>query len=278
MNKFVDDKGLKRYTDNMKLLLKKKVSKKRPYGQIVIGKSINPKSYDWGTIYAFRGKPTITIWSNNKEEAFTIYIRRNGVMDKGTQYHSIGLDGVGKGSDKYSHFIHITGYQKTVCGFRIDNSYPYTDGDTNIYLEKVDIPSSNLTGTSTKYSWNNGKRVTSRKGTFEMACEILRYKFINDIAMEANVSIIKAYRLNKGGFGVPYWMHSVFRGKPYRDKNPNKKKKYTRFTRKSPRRTSLLGGGLWLVRFYDRRCKTYMNDVKVYVRKTKEGKLIFKRT
>ena len=28
MNKFVDDKGLKRYTDNMRLLLKKKVSKK----------------------------------------------------------------------------------------------------------------------------------------------------------------------------------------------------------------------------------------------------------
>ena len=43
MNKFIDDKGLKRYTNNMKLLLKKKVSKKRPYGQIVIGKSINPK-------------------------------------------------------------------------------------------------------------------------------------------------------------------------------------------------------------------------------------------
>lgn len=42
MNKFIDDKGLKRYTDNMKLLLKKKVSKKRPYGQIVIGKSITP--------------------------------------------------------------------------------------------------------------------------------------------------------------------------------------------------------------------------------------------
>lgn len=269
MNKFVDDKGLKRYTDNMKLLLKKKVSKKRPYGQIVIGKSINPKSYDWGTIYAFRGNPCITIWSDNKVETFNIIIRDTTGKDVSDTYLVSGIP-LNSKKNKYSHLITL--YQSEIpCGFRMFN--PYTIGDTTIHLQEVNIPMNNLTGTSKKYSWNNGKRVTSKKGTFEQACEILRYRFDN-ITPDAS-TIVEGYKSISGNvLGVPYWKHSVFRGKPYRDKFPNKKKKYTRFTRKA----SGLGGGLWLVRFYDRRSKTYMNDVKVYVRKTKEGKLIFKRT
>lgn len=268
MNKFVDDKGLKRYTDNMKLLLKKKVPKKRPYGQIVIGKSINPKSYDWGTIYAFRGHPCITIWSNNEVETFNIIIRDTTNKDVSNEYQSTGTSLTNKKA-KYSHLIHLIGYPKIPCGFSMFD--PYTNGDTTIHLQEEKIPHDNLTGTSKKYSWNNGKRVTSKKGTFEQACEILGYSFNYDFITDV---IANSYNLRGGVLGVPYWKHSVLRGKPYRDKFPNKKKKYTRFTRK----TSGLGGGLWLVRFYDRRSKTYMNDVKVYVRKTKEGKLIFKRT
>ena len=270
MNKFVDDKGLKRYTDNMKLLFKKKVSKKRPYGQIVIGKSINPKSYDWGTIYAFRGHPCITVWSNNKVETFNIIIRDTTNKDVSNEYQSSGTAFLNTKA-KYSHLIHLIGYPNIPCGFRMFNQY--TNGDTTIHLQEVKIPQDNLTGTSKTYSWNNGKRVTSKKGTFEMACETLKYRF-DPNQTYTEIGIVKSYQLNNGVVGAPHWKHSVFRGKPYRDKFPNKKKKYTRFTRK----TSGLGGGLWLVRFYDRRSKTYMNDVKVYVRKTKEGKLIFKRT
>lgn len=270
MNKFVDDKGLKRYTDNMKLLFKKKVSKKRPYGQIVIGKSINPKSYDWGTIYAFRGHPCITVWSDNKVETFNIIIRDTTDKDVSNTYQSSGTV-LTNTKTKYIHFIHLIGYPNISCGFKMFT--PYTKGDTTIHLQEVSIPHANLTGTSKKYSWNNGKRVISKKGTFEQACEILRYRFDN-ITPDAS-TIVQGYKSISGNvLGVPYWKHSVFRGKPYRDKFPNKKKKYTRFTRKA----SGLGGGLWLVRFYDRRSKTYMNNVKVYVRKTKEGKLIFKRT
>lgn len=272
MNKFVDDKGLKRYTDNMKLLLKKKVSKKRPYGQIVIGKSINPKSYDWGTIYAFRGHPCITIWSNNEVETFNIIIRDDTGKDVSNTYQSSGTV-LANTKAEYVHFIHLIGYPNISCGFKMFT--PYTKGDTTIHLLEIQIPTINLTGTSKKYSWVNGKRVTSKKGTFEMACEILEYRFDKTGTITTKDTIVKAYQSNTGRvFGVPYWKHGVSRGKPYRDKFPNKKKKYTRFTRK----TSGLGGGLWLVRFYDRKSKTYMNDVKVYVRKTKEGKLIFKRT
>lgn len=270
MNKFVDDKGLKRYTDNMKLLLKKKVSKKRPYGQIVIGKSINPTSYNWGTIYAFRGRPCITVWSNNEVETFNIIIRDTTGKDISNEYQSSGTV-FGSPGVKYAHLINLIGYPNIPCGFRMFN--PYTNGDTTIHLQEVSIPHANLTGTSKKYSWNNGKRVTSKKGTFEMACKTLKYRF-DPNHLYTGVGIVKSYQLNNGVVGVPYWKHSVFRGKPYRDKFPNKKKKYTRFTRKA----SGLGGGLWLVRFYNKRSKTYMNDVKVYVRKTKEGKLIFKRT
>lgn len=270
MNKFVDDKGLKRYTDNMKHLLKKKVSKKRPYGQIVIGKSINPKSYDWGTIYAFRGHPCITIWSDNKVETFNIIIRDTTGKDVSDTYLVSGIPLESK-KNKYSHFITLN-QSEFPCGFRMFT--PYIDGDTTIHLEEINMPYYNLTGTSKKYSWNNGKRVISKKGTFEMACKTLKYRFDPNQTYNTEGGIIKAYRLNNGDFGVPYWKHSVFRGKPYRDKFPNEKKKYTRFTRKA----SGLGGGLWLVRFYDRKSKTYMNDVKVYVRKTKEGKLIFRRT
>lgn len=271
MNKFVDDKGLKRYTDNMKSLLKKKVSKKRPYGQIVIGKSINPKSYDWGTIYAFRGHPCITIWSNNEVETFNIIIRDTTGKEVSNEYQSSGTPLINKKA-KYSHTIHFGG-SNILLGFEM--FFPYTNGDTTIHLREIYIPTYNLTGTSKKYSWVNGKRVTSKKGTFEQACEILKYRFDKTGTITTKDTIIKAYQSNTDRvFGVPYWKHSVLRGKPYRDKFPNKKKKYTRFTRK----TSGLGGGLWLVRFYDSRSKTYMNDVKVYVRKTKEGKLIFKRT
>lgn len=270
MNKFVDDKGLKRYTDNMKLLLKKKVSKKKPYGQIVIGKSINPKSYDWGTIYAFRGHPCITVWSDNEVETFNIIIRDNTGTDVSNTYQSSGIPLTSK-KDKYSHLIHLIGCPKIPCGFSMFD--PYTNGDTTIHLQEVSIPHANLTGTSKTYSWSNGKRVISKKGTFEMACKTLKYRFDHNQTYTM-FGIVKSYQLNNGVVGVPYWKHSVFRGKPYRYNFPNKKKKYTRFTRKA----SGLGGGLWLVRFYNRRSKTYMNDVKVYVRKTKEGKLIFKRT
>lgn len=269
MNKFVDDKGLKRYTDNMKLLLKKKVSKKRSYGQIVIGKSINPKSYDWGTIYAFRGHPCITIWSDNEVETFNIIIRDTTDKDVSNTYQSSGTV-LTNTKAKYVHFIHLIGYPNISCGFKMFT--PYTKGDTTIHLQEINIPADNLTGTSKNYSWVNGKRVTSKKGTFKIACEILRYRFGE---LPQNITDLKVeFYITNGVIGVPYWKHGVFRGKPYRDKFPNKKKKYTRFTRK----TSGLGGGLWLVRFYDRRSKVYMNDVKVYVRKTKEGKLIFKRT
>lgn len=269
MNKFVDDKGLKRYTDNMKLLLKKKVSKKRSYGQIVIGKSINPKSYDWGTIYAFRGHPCITIWSDNEVETFNIIIRDTTDKDVSNTYQSSGTV-LANTKAKYVHFIHLIGYPNISCGFKMFT--PYTKGDTTIHLQEIEIPADNLTGTSKNYSWVNGKRVTSKKGTFKIACEILRYRF-GELHQNITGLKVKSYITN-GVIGVPYWKHGVFRGKPYRDKFPNKKKKYTRFTRK----TSGLGGGLWLVRFYNRKSKTYMNDVKVYVRKTKEGKLIFKRT
>lgn len=269
MNKFVDDKGLKRYTDNMRLLLKKKVSKKRPYGQIVIGKSIDPTSYDWGTIYAFRGHPCITIWSDNEVETFNIIIRDTTDKNVSNTYQSSGTV-LTNTKAKYVHFIHLIGYPNISCGFKMFT--PYTKGDTTIHLQEIKIPADNLTGTSKNYSWVNGKRVTSKKGTFKIACEILRSRF-GEFHQNITDLKVKSYITN-GVIGVPYWKHGVFRGKPYRDKFPNKKKKYTRFTRK----TSGLGGGLWLVRFYNRKSKTYMNDVKVYVRKTKEGKLIFKRT
>lgn len=269
MNKFVDDKGLKRYTDNMKLLLKKKVSKKRPYGQIVIGKSIDPTSYNWGTIYAFRGHPCITIWSDNEVETFNIIIRDTTGKDVSNEYQSSGTV-FGNTGVRYAHLINLIGYPNIPCGFRMFNQY--TNGDTTIHLQEVRIPQNNLTGTSKNYSWVNGKRVTNKKGTFKQACEILRYRF-GELHQNITDLKVKSYIAN-GVIGVPYWKHSVYRGKPYRNNFPNKKRKYTRFTRK----TSGLGGGLWLVRFYDRRSKTYMNDVKVYVRKTKEGKFVFKRT
>ena len=241
MTKFVDDKGLKRYTDNMKLLLKKKVSKKRPYGQIVIGKSINPKSYDWGTIYAFRGNPCITIWSNNEVETFNIIIRDTTGTDKSTIYQSSRI--------------------------LLNNKK---------HLQEISIPGNNLTGTSKTYSWNNGKRVTSKKGTFNMACKILNINFTN--SKDKGKIKINSYTYSNA-IGVPYWKHGVYRSKSYRDKFPGAKKKYTRFTRKRANSiSSNLGGGLWLVRFYDKKSLVYMNDVKVYVRKTKRGELIFSRT
>lgn len=267
MNKFVDDKGLKRYTDNMKLLLKKKVSKKRPYGQIVIGKSINPKSYDWGTIYAFRKNPCITIWSNNEVETFKIRIyggNAGGVQD--VYYESKGVKKTNKKRAIYSHFIRLRRYLEP-CGFTVLQ----TEVGTDICLREVDVPSYNLTGTSKKYSWNSGKRVTSRKGTFEMACGVLRSIFANNLTTHAN--IVKSYRM-KDVIAVPYYMHRVSRGKAYRNKFPNKKRYRTRFTRKSGR----IGGGLWLVRFYDRTSRTLMNDIKVYVRERTDKKLLFKRT
>lgn len=269
MNKFIDDKGLKRYTTNMRNLLKKKVSKKRPYGQIVIGKSIDPTSYNWGTIYAFRGHPCITIWSDNEVETFNIIIRDTTGKDVSNEYQSSGT-AFGNTRVRYAHLINLIGYPNIPCGFRMFNQY--TNGDTTIHLREVSIPHANLTGTSKTYSWVNGKRVTSKKGTFEQACEVIRKCFTVE-PDAGGTSIVKAYKVGNIS-GVPYWKHSVFRGKPYRDKFPNKKKKHTRFTRK----TSGLGGGLWLVRFYNRRSKTYMNDIKVYVRETKEEKLIFNRT
>lgn len=63
MNKFVDDKGLKRYTDNMKLLLKKKVSKKMK-SQVIIGRAIKPRACEIGGMenwYAFAGNPSINL-------------------------------------------------------------------------------------------------------------------------------------------------------------------------------------------------------------------------
>lgn len=63
MNKFVDDKGLKRYTDNMKLLLKKKVSKKMK-SQVIIGRAIKPRACKIGSMenwYAFAGNPSINL-------------------------------------------------------------------------------------------------------------------------------------------------------------------------------------------------------------------------
>lgn len=268
MNKFVDDKGLKRYTDNMKLLLKKKVSKKKPYGQIVIGKSINPKSYDWGTIYAFRGHPCITIWSNNEVETFNIIIRDITGTDKSTIYQSSGML-LANIRAKYSHFIRLSRYSAIALGFRMFDTY--TNGDTTIHLQEIHIPAKNLTGTSKKYSWVNGKRVTSKKGTFEMACRVLQYTFEHNLGTHAN--IVKSYKM-EDVIAVPYYMHRVSRGKAYRNKFPNKKRYRTRFTRKSGR----IGGGLWLVRFYDRRSRTLMNDIKVYVRARADKKLLFKRT
>lgn len=267
MTKFVDDKGLKRYTYNMKLLLKTKVSKKKPYGQIVIGKSINPKSYDWGTIYAFRGHPCITIWSNNEVETFNIIIRDTTGTDKSTIYHSSGMLLANKKA-KYSHTIHL-GYSRISLGLEMFT--PYTNGDTTIHLQEIHIPAKNLTGTSKKYSWVNGKRVTSKKGTFEMACRVLQYTFEHNLGTHAN--IVKSYKM-EDVIAVPYYMHRVSRGKAYRNKFPNKKRYRTRFTRKSGR----IGGGLWLVRFYDRRSRTLMNDIKVYVRARADKKLLFKRT
>lgn len=273
MNKFIDDKGLKRYTNNMKLLLKKKVSKKRPYGQIVIGKSINPKTYDWGTIYAFRGNPCITIWSNNEVETFNIIIRDTTGTDKSTIYQSSGIL-LNNKKAKYSHFIHLAGYAAHPLGLKMFD--PYTDGDTTIHLQEISIPGNNLTGTSKTYSWNNGKRVTSKKGTFNMACKILNINFAN--SKDKKKIKINSYTYSNA-IGVPYWKHGVYRSKSYRDKFPGAKKKYTRFTRKRANSiSSKLGGGLWLVRFYDKKSLVYMNDVKVYVRKTKRGELIFSRT
>ena len=271
MNKFVDAKGLKKYTDNMKLLLKKKVSKKRPYGQIVIGKAINPKSYDWGTIYAFRGNPCITIWSNNETETFNIIIRDISGIEESNMYQSSGIKNT---KDKYSHLRPLTGYGALPRGFKMLD--PYTTGDTTIHLQEIEIPMDNLTGTSKTYSWNNGKRVTSKKGTFEIACRILSTHFTSP--NDKNRFKINSYTYSNT-IGVPYWKHSVYRGKSYRKKFPNRKKKYTRFTRKGANSKSpYLRGGLWLVRFYDKRSLVYMNDIKVYVRQTNIRDLIFNRT
>lgn len=251
----------------MKLLLKKKVSKKKPYGQIVIGKSINPKSYGWGTIYVFRGHPCITIWSNKKEETFTIHIfDGNAGAEQVFHYNSTGVEKSNKKRAIYSHLIRFGRYQAP-CGFIV----LHVEADTDIYLRRVDVPNHNLTGTSKKYSWNEGKRVTSRKGTFEKACEILRFVF--DGKPTTHTGIVKSYRMNDF-IAVPYYMHRVSRGKAYRNKFPNKKRYRTRFTRKSNR----IGGGLWLVRFYDRTSNTLMNDIKVYVRVRTDKKLLFKRT
>lgn len=266
--KFVDSEGLKRYNANMRNLLKRKVTKKRSYGQIVIGKSINPMSCVWQTVYCFRETPSITIWSDNKIETFRIYTWDGSVYDKGVEYKSIGVEKTNKKRAIYSHFIRLQ-RQPTPCGFAVMSTY--SKGDTDIYLRKVDIPSYNLTGTSAKYNWNCEKRVTSRKGTFEMACRVLRFKF-EDIDIRTHVGIVKSCQI-KNVIAVPYYMHRVSRSKAYRDKFPNKTKYHTRFTRKSDRP----GGGLWLVRFYDRKSRTYMNDIKVYVRVGIDKKLLFKR-
>ena len=104
-----------------------------------------------------------------------------------------------------------------------------------------------------------------------MACRVLQYTFGKNPGTYAN--IVKSYKM-EDVIAVPYYMHRVSRGKAYRNKFPNKKRYRTRFTRKSGR----IGGGLWLVRFYDRRSGTLMNDIKVYVRVRTDKKLLFKRT
>lgn len=238
-----------------------KVTWKRPYGQIVIGKSINPMSYLFETWYAFLGNPSITVWSDNETDTFNVYVNDASV---GT----ISSDGIGKVNQdraQYSHFLRFKG----VAGF-YQMAKEYTKGDKDIYLKYVEhnpnnnkggLPH-NLTGTSKTYSWNNGKRVTNKKGTFEQACNAIK-KFL-----EVGYA---------GNYRKVYKMCRTSKNQNFRKKFPEGKKHHTKFTRLS--HTPLLDeyGGLYLVKFWDRNY-VHMNDVKVYVRVGKGEKLIFRKT
>lgn len=85
MNKFVDDKGLKRYTDNMRLLLKKKVSKKIK-SQVIIGRAIKPRACEIGGMenwYAFAGSPAIHL-PKKVVGVEKVYVKTLNGMDYGS--------------------------------------------------------------------------------------------------------------------------------------------------------------------------------------------------
>ena len=244
-----------------------KVTKKRPYGQIVIGRSINPMSYGWGTIYCFRSNPSITIWSDNEEETFNVHIDNKVISQK-----TSGEIRVGMVTRKYCHTIFLKVDYSNPCAYCMRAEF--IRGNTDIYLSEVMTmngaevrTANNLTGTSKRYSWNNGNNVTNRKGTFEQACNVLYMKMRDE---PYNGKLYKrSYKINTDTVAVPYYMHRVNRGSRFRKKNPDLKCWHTKFTRKK-----YLEGGLYLVRFWDCKRRIHMNDVKVYVRIGAKGPIL----
>ena len=237
--------------------------KKKIYGQIVIGKSINPMSWGWGTKYAFRRSPTIVIWSDNEEEVFHIHI------DKDVYEHSsIGMIRESRTHFKYAHTLFLGDCIESVpCMLRM--AAPFTKGETDIYLSTIEylngVPISgikNLTGTSKRYSWNGGVNVTNRKGSFKEACNVIM-SYSNIYTVEISISVD----------AVIYRMRRISRGARFRRKHPNLRRWHTRFVKEN-----YVSGGLYLVRFWDSKRHIHMNDVKVYVRIGKDGRYIFRRT
>lgn len=265
MTKFVDSEGLKRFYDNTLGLLDRKVTKKTPYGQIVIGKSINPMSYRWGTWYAFMGVLSIVIWSDNKVKAFDIHI--------GDKTYSVVSTGVEKANTKRAKYIHFLRTKELTAGF-YQMAQEYAKGDKDIYLnymachpydKKSKMLPTNLTGTSKTYSWNNGKRVTSKRGTFKHACNAIETFFKKG---EKGLELCKVYKMCR-----------TSKNQNFRRLFPNavKKKYHTKFTRPSRILEACEYGGLYLVRFWDKN-HVHMNDMKVYVRVASNNKIIFTRT
>lgn len=239
-----------------------KVTKKRPYRQIVIGKSINPMSWGWGTWYAFMGNPCITVWSDNETETFNVYV--NDVSVGILFFRRVEKNN--KVRAKYSHRLHFKG----AAGF-YQMAEQYKKGDKDIYLKYTDTNPNvknstfpiNLTGTSKTYSWNNGKRVTNKRETFEHACDAIRLLLTGEAG-----AALRNYRV--------YKMCRTSKNKNFRKKFPEGKKYHTKFTCLSYIRPNAYGG-LYLVKFRDMN-HVHMNDVKVYVRVGKDGKLIFRKT
>lgn len=244
-----------------------KVTKKKPYGQVVIGRSINPMSYGWGTWYAFMGNPCITVWSDNETETFNVYVNDVSV---GT-ISSKCVEKDNKVRAEYSHLLHFRG----AAGF-YQLAEEYAKGDKDIYLKYVEYNPNyksrnlpiNLTGTSKTYSWNNGKRVTNKRGTFEDACECIRKVTIGEQFFKS-ANRVEVYK-----------MCSTSKSMVFRENNLNRKRRHTKFTRLHPKDRMPIAkgriGGLWLVRFWDR-LHVRMNDVRVYVRVGAFGNIFYRR-
>lgn len=159
MNKFIDDKGLKRYTDNMKLLLEKKVSKKMK-SQVIIGRAIKPKACEIGGMenwYAFAGSPAIHL-PKKIVGVEKVYVKSLKNMD----YDSLDRDTY-KVSGSVVQLIDSTHLQSANvnCMYRVDK-YEINGTNLSIWLTFKDNAEIQR-GTVSWMEINHGKKYDLRK-------------------------------------------------------------------------------------------------------------------